>query len=374
VSVHEYVFATVTSTPFWKSEVASIVWDGADGDITGVRAKLASPGTGTFNLSTSAATGLLTGEEDFPEIEWYFRADDLSGKYSDDDAVLGWWGLNNTSEATQATGSMQPLYKDDAGPKGTSSALYFDGTNDRLIITTGTTTFDSDAAFTVAVVIGDVTATGSPDQIPLIATYNTLLSGTPALYGKSSRMLIRNNDAGKKQTTSKMADDDQIRILVYNGKSGGSETVEEYVNGDTSYTASSLTGTVGDFTFNAMGAVADSSSDEYLQGGISELVVFNDVLDEDQRQTVEGYLAWRWGLEGDLVDTDGNDTHPYKTSEGNPITYAYELGTDIALASTYGSVVDPTIPVTHGTRIRFYTPKRMYATGALTVELTFTAD
>lgn len=375
MSVHEFEFSVVASTPLWKSEVGSIVWDGAAGDITGVRAKLASPGTGTFNLSTAAETGMLLGEEDLPEVLWYFRADDLAGKYSDDDAVSGWWGLNDKSEATQAVGSMQPLYKDDAGPKGTSDAMHFDGTNDKLTITTGQTSFEKTIGFSVAMVLGDVTATGaSSNQIPLVANYNTLLVPSPAVYGRVSRMMFRNDDGGVKQTTSDMADDDQIRVIVYDGTSLGSETVSEYVNGDTAYSGAALSGTIGDFTLNTLGAMANSSVDEYLSGGISELIVFDGVLDSTTRQLIEGMLAWRWGLQGDIVDDDGNDTHPYRTAGGNPISDSYELGTAIELASTYGSVVDPTIPVTHGTRIRFYTPTRMYATGALTVELTFTAD
>ena len=41
---------------------------------------------------------------------------------------------------------------------------------------------------------------------------------------------------------------------------------------------------------------------------MGEIVVFNSVLALSQRQQIEGYLAWKWGLQGNLPAT-----HPYKT-------------------------------------------------------------
>jgi hypothetical protein len=40
---------------------------------------------------------------------------------------------------------------------------------------------------------------------------------------------------------------------------------------------------------------------------VAEWVVFNSVLSTDNRQRIEGYLAWKWGLEGNLPIG-----HPYK--------------------------------------------------------------
>jgi hypothetical protein len=44
-------------------------------------------------------------------------------------------------------------------------------------------------------------------------------------------------------------------------------------------------------------------------GTIYEVLVFNSVLAEENRQYVEGYLAWKWGLNGLLPGA-----HPYKTN------------------------------------------------------------
>ena len=43
-----------------------------------------------------------------------------------------------------------------------------------------------------------------------------------------------------------------------------------------------------------------------LNGTISEILIFNRALQNDERQQVEGYLAWKWGLVQNLPVT-----HPY---------------------------------------------------------------
>jgi hypothetical protein len=49
-----------------------------------------------------------------------------------------------------------------------------------------------------------------------------------------------------------------------------------------------------------------TTSDRW-DGTINEVLVYNRGLSTDDRQTVEGYLAWKWGLQGNLPTT-----HPYK--------------------------------------------------------------
>jgi hypothetical protein len=47
-----------------------------------------------------------------------------------------------------------------------------------------------------------------------------------------------------------------------------------------------------------------------LNGYISEILVYNTALNTSQRQAIEGYLAWKWGLNGSLPIT-----HPYYASK-----------------------------------------------------------
>lgn len=46
-----------------------------------------------------------------------------------------------------------------------------------------------------------------------------------------------------------------------------------------------------------------------LTGDYSEIIIFNSLLSTTDRQLVEGYLAWKWGLEGNLPAG-----HPYKNA------------------------------------------------------------
>jgi hypothetical protein len=46
-----------------------------------------------------------------------------------------------------------------------------------------------------------------------------------------------------------------------------------------------------------------------MAGTISEIVIYNTALNTTQRQTVEGYLAWKWGLQASLPAG-----HPFKTA------------------------------------------------------------
>jgi len=50
-----------------------------------------------------------------------------------------------------------------------------------------------------------------------------------------------------------------------------------------------------------------NNSGEYWIGYIGEILVYTTALSDTDRQKVEGYLAWKWGLQGNLPAN-----HPYK--------------------------------------------------------------
>ena len=76
----------------------------------------------------------------------------------------------------------------------------------------------------------------------------------------------------------------------------------------------SATGTVGTTsqTFCIGGGIADST---FFNSYISEIVIYNVAITTIQRQQVEGYLAWKWGLQANLPST-----HPYKNTPAAIIT------------------------------------------------------
>lgn len=55
--------------------------------------------------------------------------------------------------------------------------------------------------------------------------------------------------------------------------------------------------------------IGDDFGEESLvhyNGTIGEILIFHTTLTTNQRQQVEGYLAWKWGLQKSLISS-----HPY---------------------------------------------------------------
>ena len=82
-----------------------------------------------------------------------------------------------------------------------------------------------------------------------------------------------------------------------------------HIGNNTSITSNTSTG-----TFNiSKYCIGQNVYQEYrrnvaaLGGYVSEILVFNKLLNIDDRQKIEGYLSWKWGLHTNL----SND-HPYK--------------------------------------------------------------
>ena len=73
-----------------------------------------------------------------------------------------------------------------------------------------------------------------------------------------------------------------------------------YVNGTALTTKN---GTASGFTGIYVGAYAGG---QYWNGYIGEILVYNSILSTTDRQKMEGYLAWKWGVQASL-----SNTHPY---------------------------------------------------------------
>lgn len=56
-------------------------------------------------------------------------------------------------------------------------------------------------------------------------------------------------------------------------------------------------------------AIGNDQYGSAWQGDIAEIVVVDGTIGTSDRQKIEGYMAWRWGLEGDLPAG-----HPYKSA------------------------------------------------------------
>jgi hypothetical protein len=84
--------------------------------------------------------------------------------------------------------------------------------------------------------------------------------------------------------------------------------INVWSNGSSS---SVITGTAGTITRNMfiLGKRDASGFNENMTGNVFEVVQYNSDLGQTSRQQVEGYLAWKWGLQANLPVN-----HPYKNA------------------------------------------------------------
>ena len=84
-----------------------------------------------------------------------------------------------------------------------------------------------------------------------------------------------------------------------------------YINGSNTLTG---TTTSTNFTYSQyeLGSYTGFSAYSWF-GYVGEVIVYNSLISDPQRQQVEGYLAWKWGLKASLPSS-----HPYKLFPPSP--------------------------------------------------------
>ena len=86
----------------------------------------------------------------------------------------------------------------------------------------------------------------------------------------------------------------------------------EYMSVNGTLTPSSLnTGQTGNFNITSYGLGVNTNTGDYFvwNGYYAEVIYYNVQLSDANRQKVEGYLAWKWGLQANLPVG-----HPYKSA------------------------------------------------------------
>ena len=97
-----------------------------------------------------------------------------------------------------------------------------------------------------------------------------------------------------------------------------------YING----TGGTPTSSSGNFGYSVYGIGQEAHGQpEFFQGYISEIIVYHAYLNQTQQQQIEGYLAWKWGLQSQLPVS-----HPYVSVTPNITTNPYNV-TRMALPS-----------------------------------------
>ena len=257
----------------------------------------------------------------------WFKADTISG--SDGDAVSAWVDSSgNGNDTSQGTAARQPTLQ--TNELGGQSVVRFDGSNDIL----------SD---------GDIAAldVGTGDIWMACLFKSTDDSGAQFFFEKGNNQFgLMTTAAGELQarmggTTNipKQSSGNWSRTgFVLMTATRVSATCNGFVNGSSmTTTGTTNTGSISNSNVFDVGAAAVGG--QTLTGDIAEILVGGATLTTANREKIEGYLAWKYGLQANLP----ND-HPYRFSKPkiDPIVWTGARGSSLNNAENWSGGVVPT--------------------------------
>ena len=207
----------------------------------------------------------------------------------------------NSRNVSQANSALQPLYT--LGGLNGLNIADFDGADDVLngLPMSNFFTTNSYSAFVVGLArtIGINDVNGYANE----AFYGDA-GGYVAMYLRSSNLIGAYNWDGANRVATNAYTPNTV-VIGYSELSSGSIRIR--TNGG------SETATVSSNTASLSGAIQigrNYNSDSYcLDGKIAEVIFTNAELSTTNRQLIEGYLAWKWGLQASLPAG-----HPYKNA------------------------------------------------------------
>jgi hypothetical protein len=246
--------------------------------------------------------GQLWTPAELAGLSLWLRADSLS--LSDNDAVAQWDDDSDKgNDAKQATADYRPKYK--INIVNGKPAVLFDGGNDFLEFSSA-----------IAPLIGACTIIGACAMGDVAAAWTTLLGHGPAsatdyaqlgTNGSGYLNWRRKNAASGPQVTGDAdVSDGAWRIWTATGNANGS-IARTGINGGTYGSDAATAAFTG--TRSLLGvSIYSGGLEQYWNGSIAEMIIYDSVLANADRQRTEGYLAHKWGLTAGLPGD-----HPYKT-------------------------------------------------------------
>lgn len=211
-------------------------------------------------------------------------------------AVSQWsdWS-GNANHFTQATSGAQPTYSASLTELGSKPGVVWDGTDDFL----GRTVNYFGDEITVFTVLATGDYKGSLYEQGASA-FNEDFNFIN--FDRSFRAVVDTDAANQAQFLS----EDFTNPHIYAARMGGAARTI-YIDGytrATNTTAQTLSSSSG---ITRIGATLWDG--EFSSMSVGEYVVIQGVLTQANREKVEGYLAWKWGLQANL-----DALHPYKSA------------------------------------------------------------
>lgn len=235
---------------------------------------------------------------------WYDAAEFTSLTFSSGSNISQWSDKSgNARNATQASVGNQPVLSNtprnfpvvgNTGSSGLTGTLTVNGLTNMTIFVVCNTTSATEVAVNNGRLLFYIAETGS--------------WGSIQMYISQTRLDWRfgTGQAGNAPTFNLPSNVSTNYNIVSISKASTQET--GFLNGTNiaSYTAANTT--IAN-TSNAFFITGPSLSSTYSANNIAEFLVYTSAITASQRQAIEGYLAWKWGLQGNLPTS-----HPYKTT------------------------------------------------------------
>lgn len=175
------------------------------------------------------------------------------------------------------------------------------------------------------------------------SSFTTFCVSSPIIYAGGNYMILNwgtasnpnafrfwvSNTSGMRQDyfTGSSTNVDNVNVLnstsIFSNTSTTSQT-QSYRNGNSFFAGSSTVSYNIGTTFARIGA--DNSASQQLTGYVHEIVIYSRLLSDTERKQVEGYLAWKWGLQASLVSG-----HPYIQSvKHGPVLSTFNPATSLS--------------------------------------------
>lgn len=226
----------------------------------------------------------------FSGCQLWLDADDPNGNGSmpaSNSVITTWYDKSGSNN--HITGFNSPRWFPSPSRMSNASSAYFSGANP--------TSYNMIAFF---VYFNNNSPDGCAPTYTANDPANTDATGIFANCGGTT--YVQTSGGWATQSATITAASSNILSLQYSSASN-TNNVQVYFNGTLNFTTSSSPFTRTSFTLGRrMG--------NYMTGNFYEALFYNTIPTTLDRQKIEGYLAWKWNLQGNLPAN-----HPYKNSE-----------------------------------------------------------
>lgn len=209
---------------------------------------------------------------------------------------------NNTFK--QTTAANQPIFTYD----GSYPAIYFSGSPKSMVVTSSTV-LSSKNQICLFLVCRPTSVSGT--QVALRHSRSGLTSYYEVRTSTSGLMSTYYNGTSYYSEAS-YTGSTTAKIYVIRDIGNGNSVYNNannmfYINGTNIATSGAFFGTeVTNSTSDSTIYIGYNGSTNYFTGYIYEYIAFKRYVNDIERQLIEGYLAWKWGIQGSLPST-----HPF---------------------------------------------------------------